>query len=185
MSSFHNDKTQIEVSKTLVDLGRHHGLDAEEMLQSSLKVAQNSLLRGALRTAVRDRLRTRKSGLLIIIGQTGSGYWELAHEVAAMAVADVKDIAAAPFVINELETRAHVQAALVASYHTVVIASLHAASAERAKLRLSSILGQDANEAHFDLIGMLETRAITPARDDGWEAMRPALVARFLVENPT
>ena len=177
-----NEKTNIEVSKLVVDTGSHHGVDTDEMMLAGLKVAQESLLRGPVRNSVREALRTRKFGLLLVVGQTGSRYGEVECEIAGMAVPDVTQISGSPMLLNEIVTRSHVQAALVASHHTIVIASLHAIDALRAKVRLSAILGQDVNDGGFDLIGIVETRAISPARDEGWQTMRPALVVRYLAE---
>lgn len=175
-------KMTIEVPELLVTVGHRLGYEPVDLLQAGIRTAQASLLKGSARIAVQKALQSRRTGLLIVCGVTGSEYVVVAREIASMTVKDVTQMDCSPLMLDEMTTRAHVKAASVASHHCVVIATLHAGDHARVRDRITAILGQDVQDADLDLIGIVEIRAERPEVEEGYSITRSAIAIRFYPE---
>lgn len=173
-------KTAIEVPDVLLNTGKRIGFEPLELFHAGLRAAQASLLKGSVRVAVRQVLETHKTGLLIVCGVTGSEYPALAREIAAMAVKDVTCVNCSPLVLDEMTTRAHIKAASVASYHCLVIATLHTSGASGVRDRMTAILEQDVQDADLNLVGIVEAGSLHPMASEGFSRVRSAIELKFI-----
>ena len=175
-------QTVIDAPEILVAAGKRLGFEPAELLQIGLRAAQASLLKGPVRTEVKKALAARTTGLLIVSGVAGSEYGTVAREIASMTVKDVTQMDCSPLLLDEMTTRSHFKAALVASHHCIVIATLYASDHASVRGRITAILGQDLHDADLDLIGVVEASAVRPELEEGYAAAQLALAVRFYPE---